>query len=101
MVFGHLLAQQHRRKNRTEQRTRGEQRLGDRRTVERIVGEGLQKVIQERLAEARDEEQRQVSPLESLQAEQGVLAAYKTDDQHQQYRRYKAQNNHRERRQNG
>ena len=92
-------AQQYCGKEGTEQRRGGEQRLGNRGTMKRVVGKRLQQIIEKRLAEAGDEEEWQVTQLEQLESEEGTATAEEADEQHQQDRRHKTQDDERERRQ--
>lgn len=101
IVLSDPFAQQYRSKERTEQRRGGEQGLGYRRTIERIVGKGLEHVIEKRLAEAGDQEKRNIFSLQFLQAQERTLATDKTDQEHEQHRRHEAQDDERERRQYG
>ena len=54
-----------------------------------VVGEGLQQIIEKRLAETGYQKERQILPLNPLQAEQLAPPGKQPDYKHQKYRRRK------------
>ena len=81
-------------KERRQDRTGGEQRLGDSGRRESVVTERLQNIVQERLKNTAQDKERQVPLIHPLQAEHLALAGAESDQEHQQHRQRKTNDNH-------